>query len=155
MDGIYNATGRLKEEDVDIWVMNERTDKIKINVRSPKIKDLGYRVYDGHGRSITGKFSAFVKRVRRASVLERERVTLAPSASKIIEEQFEEFAIAVWSPSGITGDYSLTLQTYSEHSHKKIRSSAMTLEGKGMSPTLRKKGFFWLFTDYRYHPDES
>lgn len=155
MDGPYNAAGTLKEEGRDIWVMSEQTNKIKISVRSPGIKDLVYRIYDGHGQAITGTFPAFARRERRTSMLERPRVTLTPSASKVIKEQFEKFAIAVWSPSGITGDYNLTLQTYSEHLHKKIKSSAMTLEGKGMSPTLRKKGVSWLFTDSRYHPDKS
>ena len=155
MDGVYNATSRLKKEDVDIWVMNKQTNKIKTSVRTSGIKDLVYRIYDGHGQAITGKFSAFERRVRRTSVLERARVTLTPSASKVVKKQFEKFAIAVWSPSGITGNYSLALQTYSEHSHKKIRSSAMTLEGKGMSPTLRQTGFLWPFTNYQYHPDKS
>lgn len=171
MDDTYNATGKLKKKYVDVWVVNERTNKIQISVSAPGIKDLRYRIYDGHGQPIRDEFSAFERRVRDATVLEHMaesigrvfsvkgphpyRITRIPGASKIIEEQFGEFIIAVWSPSGITGNYSLTLQTYSEHSHKKIRSLAIILEGKGMSPTLRKKGFFWPFADYRYHPDKS
>lgn len=167
MHDTYNAMGKLKKKYVDVWVVNERTNKIQISVSAPGIKDLRYGIYCGHGQPIRSDFSAFERHVRDAKFLEGvmeaiaekgphpNRITRIPGTSKIIEEQFGEFIIAVWSPSGITGNYNLTLQTYSEHSHRKIRRLAITLEGKGMSPTLRKKGFFWPFSDYRYHPDES